>query len=111
MEKCTFCGRTIDAVGRMVVSPIQRNVYICDKCAMIVSSITSGDINKKASRPLRDEWDSLPVLENTRSQKRHYDGSFSMTPSGIHRELDRYVIGQEQAKKSYQLPFITTANG
>lgn len=37
-------------------------------------------------------------MEN-KSQKRHYDGSFSMTPSGIHQELDRYVIGQENAKK------------
>lgn len=99
MEKCTFCGRTIDEVGRMVISPIRQNVYICDKCAKIVASITSGEINKKESKPLRDEWKNLSAMESIKGKRRHYDNKFSMTPSEIHKELDRYVIGQEKAKK------------
>ncbi len=99
METCTFCGRTIDEVGRMVISPIKQNVYICDKCAKIVASITSGDINKKESKPLRDEWKKLASTNSTIEKQMYFDGSFSMTPSEIHKELDKYVIGQENAKK------------
>ncbi|MCM1259044.1 MAG: ATP-dependent Clp protease ATP-binding subunit ClpX [Roseburia sp.] len=84
----------------MVVSPIQRDVFICDKCAKIVTSVISGEINKKASKPLRDEWKNLSPTNNSTTEKQKLlDGSCSMTPSEIHRELDRYVIGQEKAKK------------
>lgn len=96
MEECAFCGRTINQVRRMVISPIHRDVIICDKCATIVSSIISGDINKKDSKPMREEWECLPAHK---SLNRNYTAEFNMTPSEIHRELDRFVIGQEEAKR------------
>jgi len=83
----------------MVISPLRQNVYICDKCAKIVASITSGDINKKKSKPLRDEWKNIASTNSTIEKQMYFDGSFSMTPSEIHKELDKYVIGQENAKK------------
>lgn len=96
MEECAFCGRTINQVRRMVISPIHRDVIICDRCATIVSSIISGDINKKDSKPMREEWECLPAHK---SLNRNYTAEFNMTPSEIHRELDRFVIGQEEAKR------------
>lgn len=98
METCTFCGRTIAQVGRMVVSPIQRDVFICDKCSEIVAALINGEINKKDAKPLRKAWKNLQ-LESIEGGRKGLDGTLSMTPSEIHRELDKYVIGQEKAKK------------
>lgn len=99
MEICTFCGRNIDQVQRMIVSPIHRDVFICDKCANIVFSLIRSDVNKRSSMPLREEWRSLSPADRQQSISKDYSAEFKMTPSGIHRELDRYVIGQEMAKK------------
>lgn len=96
MEECAFCGRTINQVRRMVISPIHRDVIICDRCATIVSSIISGDINKQDSKPMREEWECLSAHK---CLNRNYTDEFNMTPSEIHRELDRFVIGQEEAKR------------
>lgn len=96
MEECAFCGRTINQVRRMVISPIHRDVIICDRCATIVSSIISGEINKRDSKPMREEWECLSAHK---SLNRNYTDEFNMTPSEIHRELDRFVIGQEEAKR------------
>lgn len=98
MEKCTFCGRTIDEVGRMVISPIQRDVYICDRCAKIVASIANGEINKKGAKPLREECENSQ-MGTLKGNGKQLSGSISLTPSEIHRELDKFVIGQEKAKK------------
>lgn len=98
MEKCTFCGRTINQVKRMVKSPLQKDVYICDKCANIVSSIMSGEINKRDSRNMREAWQD-PKMETIEGNRRDFSGICSLTPSEIHRELDKFVIGQEKAKK------------
>lgn len=99
MEECTFCGRTIRQVKRMVISPIRQDVFICDRCAAIVSAIIGGDINKRDSRPMREEWESLSSSDRQQNINKDYSAEFNMTPSGVHRELDRFVIGQEQAKK------------
>lgn len=98
MEKCTFCGKTLNEVARMIVSPIQRDVYICDKCAKIVSFIISGEINKKEAKPLQEQCGDSQ-FETLKGKGKLLSGSISMTPSEIHHELDKYVIGQEQAKK------------
>lgn len=98
MEKCNFCGRTIDEVGRMVISPIQRDIYICDRCAKIVTSIISGEINKKGAKTLREHCGDSQ-FETLKGKEKLLSGSISMTPSEIHHELDKFVIGQEQAKK------------
>lgn len=98
MEKCNFCGRTIDEVGRMVISPIQRDIYICDRCAKIVTSIIGGEINTKGAKALREHCGDSQ-FETLKGRAKQLSGSISMTPSEIHRELDRYVIGQEQAKR------------
>lgn len=98
MEKCAFCGRTIAEVNRMVTSPLQSNIYICDECAFIAASLASDEIDKKDSQALRNDL-ANPHSKAITNNKNHLNTSFSMTPSEVYRELDKFVIGQEQAKK------------
>lgn len=38
MEKCSFCGKEINQCARLVKSPVNKNVYICNTCADIVEN-------------------------------------------------------------------------
>lgn len=70
---CSFCGRTEEAVEKLVAGP---NAYICDKCIKLCSGIVD---KKKASTPLE-----LKILK----------------PKEIKEKLDGYIIGQESAKRT-----------
>lgn len=69
---CSFCGRTEDAVEKLISGP---NVYICDKCVRLCSGI----LEKK--KPSSFEFKILKPLE-------------------IKQRLDEYIIGQENAKRA-----------
>ena len=71
MATCSFCGRTEDAVDKLISGP---DSFICDKCIKLCAEI----IDKK---PLHHE---LKLLK----------------PKEIRAALDEYVIGQEKAKKT-----------
>jgi len=74
--KCSFCGKTQVEVDRIIYG---RGAYICNECVVLCGDILS-----------EDESDIS------------YDGSLQdelMVPAGIKRNLDRFVIGQEYAKK------------
>ena len=76
--RCSFCGKTQEAVKRIVAGP---GVYICNECVGLCSNI------------IEDE------LENY--DEEFADKGFNMlTPKEIKDKLDEYVIGQESAKKS-----------
>lgn len=66
---CSFCGRSEDAVEKLISGP---QAFICDKCARLCMDI----IEKK------------PVHHELRLLK----------PKEIRERLDEYVIGQEKAK-------------
>jgi ATP-dependent Clp protease ATP-binding subunit ClpX len=68
---CSFCGRTEEAVEKLVSGP---DSYICDKCIRLCMEI----VEKK---PAHHE---LKILK----------------PQEIKTALDEYVIGQEKAKKT-----------
>lgn len=70
---CSFCGRTEEAVEKLVAGP---NAYICDKCIKLCSGIVD---KKKSSTPLE-----LKILK----------------PKEIKDRLDGYIIGQESAKRT-----------
>ncbi len=77
---CSFCGRTEDAVEKLISGP---NVFICDKCIHLCSSI----LDKKAQ--------TAPVKTGS--------GSFDiklLKPKEIKDRLDEYIIGQESAKRT-----------
>ncbi|KAA0208402.1 MAG: ATP-dependent Clp protease ATP-binding subunit ClpX [Ignavibacteriaceae bacterium] len=81
--RCSFCGRSADKVTNMIKGPADYNgndVFICEICvgdAMQIIKQNSYSQNKTVSK----------VKSN-------------LTPHGIKKFLDEYVIGQNNAKKS-----------
>lgn len=72
LASCSFCGRTEEAVEKLISGP---NVYICDKCVRLCTGI----LDKKT--PTNYEFKVLK-------------------PKEIKQKLDEYIIGQENAKKT-----------
>ena len=77
-ESCTFCGRPYDMVKRLIAG--QDGVYICNDCVQLCSSILEH--------------------EELREHEAEFVSEDIPRPSEIKTELDRYIIGQEQAKKT-----------
>lgn len=98
-EICAFCGQNIRQVAQMIKSPINNSIYICDKCAAITVAVSNGEINKRAASDLRGDWKNARNIEVIKKKSRFDNVVFDLTPSQIHRELDKYIIGQEHAKK------------
>jgi ATP-dependent Clp protease ATP-binding subunit ClpX len=69
---CSFCGRTEDAVEKLISGP---NVFICDKCVKLCSGI----LEKKTTTTYE-----INLLK----------------PKEIKERLDEYIIGQENAKRT-----------
>jgi len=99
MQKCAFCGRSIDQVVQMVKSPLNHNIYICDKCVETTVAVFNGKINNKSACDLRQHWRNAKNMEILKKKSKWNDAIFDLTPSQIHMELDRFIIGQEHAKK------------
>ena len=72
LTSCSFCGRTEEAVEKLISGP---NVYICDKCVRLCTGI----LDKKTTT--------------------NYDYKI-LKPKEIKERLDEYIIGQENAKKT-----------
>ena len=98
-EICAFCGQNIRQVAQMVKSPLRDEIYICNKCSEIITSIINNDINKRSNKNLRKHWENIPDMKVIKKKSRFDDIIFDLTPSQIHKELDRFVIGQKYAKK------------
>lgn len=69
---CSFCGRTEDAVEKLISGP---DAYICDKCVRLCGGI----LEKK--KPTNFDFKVLK-------------------PREIKQRLDEYIIGQDNAKKA-----------
>ncbi len=74
--KCSFCGKTQEQVRRLIAGPA--GVYICVECVGVCNDL----IEEELGRPETDEPAEPP------------------RPREIHRYLDQYVIGQEDAKRA-----------
>lgn len=76
---CHFCGRP-DEETDILISGTYGDTFICDECIEAAHEIIR--VSEKAEESFEDfDLKNLP------------------TPSQVHTELDRYVIGQENAKR------------
>jgi ATP-dependent Clp protease ATP-binding subunit ClpX len=73
--RCSFCGRKQSEVKKLIVGP---GVYICDECVVLCNDILAEDEVKNKGRKEK----KLP------------------TPEEIKKQLDEYVVSQEEAKKT-----------
>lgn len=99
MERCAFCEETINNIYKMVRSPSRHSIYICDKCVDIAATIIHDNISKKSTAALRRRISEDAAYEVVQKKKMNSNVVLTMTPSEIHQQLDRYIIGQERAKK------------
>ncbi len=74
-RECSFCGRGASEVEALVSGP---DVHICENCVLQAIEIMKDDLRSSEA----PQYLSLP------------------TPQRIKQELDAYVVGQEQAKKT-----------
>ena len=74
--RCSFCGKHQDQVRRLIAGP---GAYICNECVQLCMSILE-DERDTAQTAAAEVPDAIP------------------TPREIHKVLDQYIIGQEQAK-------------
>ncbi len=77
--KCSFCGKSQEAVNRIIAGP---GVYICDECIKVCNNIIEDEL-----------YEDSQITYTTKEQK-------LPTPQEIKEILDSYVIGQEEAKKT-----------
>ncbi|MBP5344326.1 MAG: ATP-dependent Clp protease ATP-binding subunit ClpX [Alphaproteobacteria bacterium] len=92
---CSFCGKSQSEVKKLIAGKSVRldngqmeTIFICDDCVNLCHGIISNDSAIKAAT----EQGELK-LEETNTQLP------LKTPATIHKVLDDYVIGQDQAKK------------
>ena len=78
---CSFCGKSQDEVTRLVEGP---GVYICDTCIEFCSSLLFDD-ETAAKQKKKNKKEPEFVLPK---------------PQEIKAQLDQYVIGQDEAKKT-----------
>lgn len=72
--KCSFCGKTQVEVDKIIAGP---GVYICNECILLCEEI------------LKDKDEDFTLKDNKKVP----------IPSEIKSILDRYVVGQDYAKK------------
>ena len=73
--RCSFCGKRQEQVNRIIAGP---NVFICNECVELCSGIIRDEMVVTA--PSLELPDTLP------------------TPEEIKTYMDRYIIGQDDAK-------------
>ena len=78
--RCSFCHKSEDQVRKLIAGP--EGVFICDECIGICSEIMEEELG---------DYDQEDI----------YDTDINLLkPEEIHKILDDYVIGQDEAKKA-----------
>ena len=91
MNICSFCGKKISQVNRLIQAP-DGDACICDVCAKTAARL-GGESERKNATNVRKKLESSCL--GTKTAKK----GPAATPSEIRRQLDRFIIGQDKAKK------------
>ena len=78
--RCSFCHKSEDQVRKLIAGP--EGVFICDECIGICSEIMEEELGDYEQEDIYDTDINL------------------LKPEEIHKILDDYVIGQDEAKKA-----------
>jgi ATP-dependent Clp protease ATP-binding subunit ClpX len=93
--KCSFCGKSQEQVRKLIAGP---GVYICDECVELCNEILDEELMES-----RQQKPSLSNVESNGGKKSPRSKSLSSgklpKPMEIKKDLDEYVIGQDEAKK------------
>ena len=73
-QRCSFCGKTDSQVKKLIAGP--GGVFICDECVDVCKRVIAESEKKSAK-------DAVKLKK----------------PAEIKAELDKYIVGQEKAKK------------
>ena len=82
-KECSFCGTRESLDTRLIAG---EGVFICEHCVVSAHKIFFGDIKE----------------EDIKEEKESFSGEL-LAPKKLKEMLDRYVIGQEQAKKVFSV--------
>jgi ATP-dependent Clp protease ATP-binding subunit ClpX len=77
LTMCSFCGKSHAEVRKLIAGP---GVYICDNCIILCKNVLDRELQ----------------LQNQKKQPKFT----VLKPAAIKRQLDRFCIGQEHAKKT-----------
>ena len=81
IARCSFCGKSEAMVHRLIEGP---NVFICDECVGLCNELLESSSNPSKPAQVTPQENDM-VLP---------------TPQQIKENLDEYVVGQDEAKKS-----------
>jgi len=81
MTFCSFCGKSQNEVQKMIAGPA--GVYICDSCVTVCKTIIDRELGEETKKPVQKEK-QFNLLR----------------PSEIKANLDKHIIGQDDAKKT-----------
>lgn len=82
--KCSFCGKEIAESTQPYISGGLKDTYMCYDCASLI-------LNKYKNVIINNKYNSNNSNDNS---------SILLTPSQIKAELDKYIVGQEEAKRT-----------
>ena len=74
-QRCSFCGKSKEEVRRLTAGP--GGVFICDDCVDICKAMVDETLDKES------KTEEVPLKK----------------PAEIKAELDKYIVGQDKAKK------------
>ena len=89
ISRCSYCGRSSRSKGvrELFQSEINEEIYICNVCIDEVNEIIRRENGENIPQSTQYSNDDIESID------------LNFTPQSINEELNKYIIGQEHAKK------------
>lgn len=89
---CSFCGRSAREVGKLI-SGEKKDTYICTECIEMCHDMILENSN------IEEDYEEEQQV-NTNNKRNDLENIKNLKPKDIKEYLDKYVIGQDEAKKT-----------